>query len=128
MSWQAYINEQLLGSGKIQHAVICGHDGVVRAQSSNFTVNADEVKELVEKYKSIEELATRGITIGGIKYMYLSSDNAIGVVRGKKGTSGIHCMRTKQTYIIAIYDHPIKHEEVASVIEALGEYLVGHGY
>jgi profilin len=60
--------------------------------------------------------------------MYISSDNEKGVVRGKLGQSGIHCIKTQQTFIICIYDEPILPSQTAPVTEALGEYLVGVGY
>ena len=46
-----------------------------------------------------------GVTIAGEKYMYLSGDDK--VLRCKKGTSGVHVMKTVQAYIIAVYHDPI---------------------
>jgi len=128
MSWQAYVDDQLLRTQKVKHAVICGHDGTMWASSSGFPVTADELKALVSKYEDVSELSTGGLKVGSKKYMYLSSDPEKGVVRGKLGTSGIHCIKTKQTYIICIYEEPIKHEQAAIVVETLGDYLVGVGY
>ena len=91
-------------------------------------VTQDELKALVKKYEDVGEMSAGGLKVGGKKYMYLSSDNEKGVVRGKLGSSGIHCVKTKQTYIITIYDQPVKHEQAASVTENLGEYLIGVGF
>lgn len=126
MSWQAYVDDQLLGTKMIKHAVICGHDGNIWAQSADFKVDPAELKALVSKYESTEQLAQSGITVGGTKYMYLSSTDK--VIRGKKGTSGVHCIKTIQAVIICIYEDPVVPEQAASVTEKLGEYLIGVGY
>ncbi len=58
--------------------------------------------------------------------MYLSSTEK--VVRAKKGTSGLHAIKTTQTYIFCVYEEPIVPEQAASVTEKLGEYLITVGY
>ena len=74
----------------------------------------------------MSELAGKGVTIAGTKYLYLSSSDK--VVRAKKGTSGVHVVKTKQTFIVCVYQDPIVPEQAASVTEKLGEYLVGVGF
>lgn len=41
MSWQPYIDTNLLGSGKLTEAAILGHDGSVWAESNNIKVNTN---------------------------------------------------------------------------------------
>ena len=38
MSWQSYVDDQLVATKMVKHAVICGHDGNIWAQSAGFTV------------------------------------------------------------------------------------------
>ena len=57
-------------------------------------VAVDELKTLLAKYSSTDQLAMSGVTIDKTKYMYLSSSDK--VVRAKKGTSGCHCIKTTQ--------------------------------
>lgn len=54
----------------------------------------EELKTLLSRYASTDELAMNGVTVGGTKYMYISSTDR--VVRAKKGTSGLHCIKTVQ--------------------------------
>ena len=54
----------------------------------------EELKTLLGRYASTDELAMNGVTVGGLKYMYISSTDR--VVRAKKGTSGLHCIKTVQ--------------------------------
>ena len=39
MSWQSYVDDQLLNTKMVTHAVICGHDGNIWASSNNFAVS-----------------------------------------------------------------------------------------
>ena len=57
-------------------------------------VSVEELKTLLTRYANTDELAMNGVMIGGTKYMFLSATDR--VVRGKKGTSGVHCIKTVQ--------------------------------
>merc|ERR1712165_560948 len=111
MSWQSYVDDQLVATKMVKHAVICGHDGNIWAQSAGFTVSVDELKALLSKYSSTDQLAQSGLTVAG-----------------KKGTSGVHCIKTTQALIVCVYEDPIVPEQAATVTEKLGEYLIGVGY
>ena len=39
MSWQAYVDTNLIGTGKVQRAAIFGHDGSCWATSEGFSVS-----------------------------------------------------------------------------------------
>merc|ERR1712180_153950 len=104
-----------------------GHHGNIWAKSEGFNVQAEELKLLLSNYGSVDTLAMNGIKVGGTKYMFLSqTDNK--VLRGKKGTSGVHCIKTVQALIVCIYDEPVVPEQAATVTEKLGEYLISVGY
>jgi len=94
MSWQSYVDDQLISTKVIKSAVIAGHDGNIWASSAGFAVTAEELKALLGKYSSTEQLAMNGVMVGGVKYMFLSATDR--VVRAKKGTSGVHCIKTVQ--------------------------------
>jgi len=126
MSWQSYVDDQLLNTKMVTHAVICGHDGNIWAKSADFVVTPEELKALISKYADTSMLAQSGITVAGKKYMYLSSTDK--VIRAKKGTSGVHAIKTTQTYIVCVYEDPIVPEQAASVTEKLGDYLIQVGF
>jgi len=126
MSWQSYVDDQLLSTKLIKHAVICGHDGNIWATSADFKVTPEELKVVISKYGSTDQLAQSGITIAGTRYMYLSSTDR--VVRARKGTSGVHAIKTQQTFIICVYEEPVVPEQAAIVTEKLGDYLIQVGF
>ena len=62
---------------------------------------------MIGKYADTSLLAQNGVTIGGKKYMYLSSTDK--VIRAKKGTSGVHAIKTTQSnYIFFFSFYPKK--------------------
>jgi len=126
MSWQSYVDDQLISTQMIKNAVIAGHDGNIWATSAGFNVTPAELKVVLDRYSSTEQLAMNGVTIAGVKYMFLSANER--VVRAKKGQSGLHCIKTVQALIVCLYEEPVVPEQAATVTEKLGEYLISVGY
>lgn len=128
MSWDSYVNDQLLATGAVKHALICGHDGNIWAKSKDLNVDADEIKGFITNFNQSgqDNFKTAGLRMGKEKYMYLSSNDK--VARFKKGTSGVHTIKTTQAFIICLYSEPTMPEQAASVTEKLGDYLIGVGY
>lgn len=50
------------------------------------------------------------------------------VVRCKKGKCGLHCVKTLQAVLVVVFEEPIQHPQVASVVEGLGDYLISMSY
>jgi len=126
MSWQSYVDDQLLAHKTVSQAAICGHDGNIWATSTGFAVTPAELKHLSVNFGNMDVMPMQGITVGGTKYMFLSANDR--VMRGKKGTSGVHIMKTVQAIIVCVYHEPIVAEQCANTTEKLGEYLIGVGY
>ena len=126
MSWQSYVDDQLLATNMVSQAAICGHDGNVWATTGGFAVSAGELKHIATNFGNMSVMPMSGITVAGTKFMFLSANDR--VMRGKKGTSGLHIMKTVQAIIVSVYNEPILAEQCANVTEKLGEYLVGVGY
>ncbi len=52
MSWQSYVDDQLLSTKMVKHAVICGHDGNIWATSPNFSVSHRGVAGIIHAFRS----------------------------------------------------------------------------
>lgn len=126
MSWQDYVDNQLLASNCVSKAAIVGHDGSLWAKSNGFEVTKDELTKLVQGFDNAELLASSGVTLAGQRYIYLSGSDRI--IRAKLGRNGVHCMKTTQAVIVAIYDDPVQPQQAASIVEKLGDYLMTCGY
>ncbi|CAG8810397.1 4219_t:CDS:2, partial [Racocetra fulgida] len=61
MSWQTYIDDTLLGSGKIAQAAIYGLDGTLWASSAGFNPSAEEVKTIIESFNDVQKVQANGI-------------------------------------------------------------------
>jgi len=127
MSWQAYVDSSLLGTGKInQAAIFSGIGDSVWAASPEFKVVPDEVRALISGFNNSDPLHSGGIHIAGVKYFcILASDRSI---YGKKGKEGVVVVKTKQAIIVARYPDTVQPGEAAKVVEQLADYLIGVGY
>jgi len=126
MSWQSYIDEQLMNTTFVKNAVIAGHDGNIWAASANFNVTVDELKKLLANYDNEDALAPVGARFANTKYLFISKSDR--VLRFKKDRAGAHCIKTVQALIVCIYDEPTVPGQCAAVTEKLGEYLISVGY
>merc|ERR1712117_493601 len=77
MSWQSYVDDQLISTNMIKNAVIAGHDGNIWASSAGSNVTAAELKVILDRYSSTDQLAMNGVTVGGTKYMFLSANDRV---------------------------------------------------
>jgi profilin len=126
MSWQSYVDDQLLATKVVTKAVIAGHDGSIWAASEGFKISTEDIKKLLVNFENRDTLAQNGVTVAGTRYIYLSSTDR--VLRARKGNSGVHVMKTVQAVIICQYEEPVVPEQCAAVTEKLGEYLITVGF
>jgi len=126
MSWQAYVDDQLIATQMVKDAVICGHDGAIWAKSKDFEPTPAELKTLSTNIGSTDVMAANGVTIAGVRYMFLSGTDRI--VRAKKGEAGLHVMKTGMAVILCRYEKPTVPEQCATVTEKLGDYLISVNY
>ncbi|RIA99111.1 profilin [Glomus cerebriforme] len=126
MSWQAYVDNQLLGTGKIAQAAIYGHNGSLWATSPGFSLNNEEITTLVEAFDDAEKIQANGIYANGVKYFALSHDKTN--IHGKKGNDGIVAEKTTQAVIIGIYKEGTVAGQANKVVGDLGDYLRNLSY
>ncbi|XP_023325264.1 profilin, partial [Eurytemora carolleeae] len=113
MSWQSYVDDQLLATKVVTKAVIAGHDGSIWATSEGFKVTTEDIKKILANFENRDLLAQNGITVAETRYIYLSSTDR--VLRARKGNSGVHVMKTEQAVIICQYEEPVVPEQCAAV-------------
>ncbi|KZT55624.1 Profilin/allergen [Calocera cornea HHB12733] len=126
MSWQSYVDNQLVGSGKVSRAAILGLRGGVWATTNGFTISPEEQKAIIEVFNDPTVAQDRGVRVSGYKFFTLVADKA--KLYGERETKGIILYKTKQTVLVAEYDAPIQNPEAASVTESLADYLTSAGY
>ncbi|KAF9109513.1 profilin, required for normal timing of actin polymerization in response to thermal stress [Mortierella sp. AM989] len=126
MSWQAYVDTNLVGTGKVAKGALLGHDGSLWATSPDFKVGADEAKNLIAAFDDINEISKNGLKLEGNKYVFLR--NIGNSIYARNGSAGVCCTKTGQAVIVGYYDATMQAGGCNTVVEGLGTYLIGQGY
>ncbi|KAF9315737.1 hypothetical protein BG003_002684 [Podila horticola] len=126
MSWQAYVDTNLVGTHKVSKATIIGLDGSLWATSAGFQVGGDEAKKLVAAFSSSDDAFSSGLFIEGKKFVTLNAD--ANVIRARSGATGVICAKTSQCVLIGYYNENVQAGDCSVVVENLAEYLRNSGY
>ncbi|ORC88447.1 profilin [Trypanosoma theileri] len=150
MSWQAYIDDSLIGSGNMHSASIVGlSDGSYWAYGGTYIPQPEEVAHILKCLNNLSLVQSSGVTIYGVKFFGLQSgvDGQMKYIFFKKGAAGGCIYTTKQTAIIAVYGNPgdasslqqdlkkAKHTEAVvnpadcnATVKRIAEYLISLDY
>jgi len=126
MSWQTYVDTNLVGTGKVVKAAILGLGGGVWAASQGYSLSLDEQKAILTAYAEREETQKNGIRLSGHKFFALRVDDRS--IYLKKGSDGVVIVKTKQAVLVAEYIAPTQAAEATPVVEGLADYLISVGY
>jgi profilin len=124
MSWQSYVDQQLVGSGNFEKAALLGHDGSSWAASPGFTIS--EAAAIAALAKDPKKVLQNGVTVAGVKYLGIKGDERSAY--GKKGSAGVCIVKTNQVIIIGVYKEGQQPGNAATTIEKLADYLIEQGY
>jgi len=126
MSWQAYVDTQLVGTGHCTKGIIIGHDGSLWAATAGFNLKGNEGRQLAQQFNDPTSAFSGGVLVAGEKYMCIKADNRS--IYGKKGAGGVACVKTTQAILIGTYDDSIQPGQCANAVEKLADYLIENGY
>ncbi|TFY81802.1 hypothetical protein EWM64_g2209 [Hericium alpestre] len=126
MSWQAYVDSNLLGTGKISKAAILGQAGGVWAASPGYTLSADEQKAAVNAFSNPGAIQASGVRLAGRKFFVLQANERS--IYGKQQADGVVLVKTKQAVLVAEYVAPTQAPEATLIVEGLADYLINVGY
>ncbi|EJD07866.1 profilin [Fomitiporia mediterranea MF3/22] len=126
MSWQAYVDDNLVGTGKISRAAILGLQGGVWASSAGYNLTAEEQKAVVDSFARPDEAQAHGVKLAGQKFFTLQASDQH--VYGKKGADGCVLVKTKQAVLVTEYTAPIQAGEATTIVEKLADYLKSVNY
>ncbi|KAI9719685.1 MAG: profilin, required for normal timing of actin polymerization in response to thermal stress [Chrysothrix sp. TS-e1954] len=155
MSWQAYVDDRLIGSQQLNKAAIFDVQGTsVWAASPGFSrdrqddllaaighgsraadsheVTPDELKSIVAAFNDkgdkngVKKVQSEGIHVAGERYVVLKAEDRS--LYGKKGKEGIVIVKTTQAMLIGHHPDNVQTPNAATVVEQLADYLVSVGY
>ncbi|SAM82619.1 probable PFY1 - profilin [Ustilago sp. UG-2017a] len=126
MSWQGYVDTNLVATGKISQAAIIGLKGGVWATSPDFNVAPEEQKAIIAGFDDPSGLQAGGVRANGKKFFTLGVTPK--TIYGKQGGDGLVAVKTNQAVLVCVYLAPIVPGEANKVAEGLGDYLISVGY
>ncbi|ORY63206.1 profilin [Pseudomassariella vexata] len=131
MSWQAYVDSSLIGSGHLdQGAIISAAGDSVWATSAGFTVQPDEMKNLVAilatTKDAVDKAHAEGVHVAGQRYVVTRIEDRS--IYGRFGKTGIVVVKTKQAVLVAHYGENVQPGNAVQTVEALADYLIKVGY
>eukprot|EP00824_Muranothrix_gubernata_P020406 TRINITY_DN40782_c0_g1_i1.p2 TRINITY_DN40782_c0_g1~~TRINITY_DN40782_c0_g1_i1.p2 ORF type:complete len:137 (-),score=31.03 TRINITY_DN40782_c0_g1_i1:104-490(-) len=124
MSWQTYVDDHLLATGTVRQAALVDQKKphASWAASPSFTVGTKEAEALMASFQDPSKIFESGITVNGVKYYALRANDRS--IYAKKGSSGLVCVKTKLTIIVATYDDKIQPGQCTATTEKLADYLI----
>ncbi|KAH3761685.1 profilin I [Pelomyxa schiedti] len=129
MSWQTYVDTNLVGSGFVDSAAILdATNGAVWAKSATFpdVVANKEAAKLVQNFTDPSVPQSSGILCGKLKYMCVKADPRSVYGKGNKG--GVVTVKTGKCILVGIYVEPKQPGNATKVVEDMADYLLGVGY
>ncbi|KFX88571.1 hypothetical protein V495_08198 [Pseudogymnoascus sp. VKM F-4514 (FW-929)] len=130
MSWQAYVDTSLVGSGDADKAALVSAAGdSVWAKTAGFEVSPTEMKNIVAALaggKAADELWQNGIHVAGERYVVFKVEGRS--IYGRKGKEGVVIVKTTQAIIISHYGENTQAGPAAKTVEDLADYLINLGY
>ncbi|KAI1107474.1 profilin [Jackrogersella minutella] len=131
MSWQAYVDSSLVGTGHLDKGAIISVAGdSVWASSAGFTVQPEEMKTLVAILNNtsgaVDKAHADGIHVGGERYVVARIEGRS--IYARKGRTGICIVKTTQAIIVAHHGETAQAGNATQTTEALADYLIKAGY
>jgi len=130
MSWQAYVDSSLVGSGHVDKAAIVSAAGdSVWASTPEFTISPTEMKEVVSVLAggdAVTKVFAEGLHVAGERFVVFKAEGRS--IYGRKGKEGIVICKTTQAILIAHYGENVQAGNAAITVEQLADYLVNLNY
>ncbi|KAK4217853.1 profilin [Rhypophila decipiens] len=133
MSWQAYVDSSLVGSGHLEKgAIISAAGDSTWAATPGFTVKPEEAKEIVAilacngKGGPVDKAFSEGIHVDGERYVAFNVEDRH--IYGRKGRTGVIIVKTKQAILVGQYGEGQQAGNATTTVEALADYLIKLGY
>ncbi|ORX62631.1 Profilin/allergen [Hesseltinella vesiculosa] len=126
MSWQQYVDNNLIGTNQVSEAAIYGLNGTLWASSPGFTLAANEVTELIGGFSNSDVIIANGIHLNSVKYLTLRADERS--IYAKKSADGACIVKTNQAILVGVYKEGMQPGSCTKVVEGLADYLISVGY
>lgn len=143
MSWQSYIDDQLLASGFCSAAIV-GFDGTTWSRSPEYTVLSEEAVKLARLLggEALDEVAGAGFTLAGVRYAFTrggldDDDGDPPFLHGRRkeerrASQGVIVVRCSTCLVVGVHEPELSNGrsfgQVNTDIGRLADYLMENGY
>ena len=122
MSWQAYVDDNLVASGMVTAAGIYDLQGNPWAYSAGFDAQVAEVAAVCAHFAEPSGLTATGAMVNGVKYMYLRGEENDNVYV-RKGATGVHFYKCATCVLVAFHDEGIPRGKCEDAVRNTADYL-----
>eukprot|EP00300_Choanocystis_sp_HF-7_P021732 c20825_g1_i1.p1 GENE.c20825_g1_i1~~c20825_g1_i1.p1 ORF type:complete len:138 (+),score=34.45 c20825_g1_i1:1-414(+) len=124
MSWQSYVDDQLVAKGNVTHGAIIGHDGSIWAKSARLALTESVAAAAIFTNSEMS------VTLAGEKYQVLRKnlDEDTPFIICKKKEGGAVLAKTGQAVIIGIFEGEQQPGNASNDVLNVGDYLLSSGY
>ncbi|KAI9902603.1 hypothetical protein N3K66_001955 [Trichothecium roseum] len=131
MSWQAYVDTSLVGTGHVDKGSIISAAGdSVWATSAGFDIKPEEMKvisAIVGGDQTAKDNAfADGLFIAGERFVMARAEDRS--IYARAGRTGVAIAKTKQAIVVAHHGETQVAGNASSTAEGLADYLIGQGY
>ena len=126
MSWQQYVDSNLIGTGTVTAAGIYDLQGNPWAYSAGFAAQVAEVAAVSAHFAAPAGLAATGATIAGVKYMFVRGEEN-SEIYVKKGAEGVIFYRCNTCIIVGHHNDKIQPGACSTTVAKLGDFLKESG-
>ncbi|KAJ3444365.1 profilin [Anaeramoeba flamelloides] len=124
MSWQEYLNNNLVNTGTVSSACILSLTGEMYASSEDFSLSSGEGHKLVQAFEDYTTILATGFYVSEQKFMVSRAEQ--NMILGRAGEKGIICIKTNQTIVVGIYNENTL--EALKSVKKLAGYLTKQEY
>ncbi|KAH6958631.1 profilin [Fusarium avenaceum] len=131
MSWQAYVDTSLVGTGHIDKAALVSAAGdSVWATSTGFELKPEELKAISAIVGGDEGAKNKafgeGLYVAGERFVLARADGRS--LYARSGRKGLAVAKTTQAIIVAHHPEAAIAGNATSTVEGLADYLIKQGY
>jgi len=131
MSWQAYVDSSLVGTGTIDKGAILSVAGdSVWATSASLSIKPEEMAVLAKILAGDEgkknQAFADGLYIATERYVLTKVDDRS--LYARHGKVGFVAVKTKQAIILGHHPETVQAGQATVIVEQLADYLINQGY
>ncbi|KAL2005146.1 hypothetical protein VTN00DRAFT_2996 [Thermoascus crustaceus] len=130
MSWDGYINDNIIKTGQVDQAVLIDLTGAsVWGKSAGIEISPQEMNAIAFAFNNAESAQANGIYVGGTKYIFnkINEVENIPVLHCAKGKTGIVAAKCGRSILVARYPESVPYGNAIEAMQNQAKHLIKNG-